>query len=152
MKELTLKEIVASVSKIRQMEETGLRENDTFTLAFHVIKIYKIHQLLTNSIASIKTILLERKIPKTYFWEDELKIGLGNKNSTSIIDIKSVWEFAVKNKLEDEFFAACNIVESKVTNVQLQATILLNKTITPGEIDADIKIEKITKAEKQSNV
>ena len=152
MSELTLKEVVASVSKIRQMEQTGLRENDSFTLAFHLVKIYKLSACLAESIKAIKSILLERKIDKMMFWEDELKVMLGNKNSTSVIDIKKVYEFAVQNKLENEFWKACTLVESKIENKLLQSSVLLNKKKSPGEKDGELKIEKITKDDKLLNV
>lgn len=152
MSQLTLKEIAMSVSKVRDMEKLGLKEQDNFNLAFHLVKIYRLWSELGESIKAIKSVLLSRKMDKMFFWEDEFKVLTGNKNATSEINVQAIFDVAAKEGLLPEFFAACTLVDSKVTNLILRAAIVVNKKTIPGEVDGELKIAKITKEEKLLNV
>lgn len=149
MEQLSLKEAVVHISKVRELIKEDKYEISSPALSFHLVKIYKIWKELEFAVTKFKQVLLQKSLDQTVFvWEEDMKVRLGNKAATSSIDVEAMYKVAVKNKLVPEFFAACNIVESRITNPILLAAVVTNKIVTPGAENSEIKVEKITKADR----
>jgi len=151
----TIKEVSLNISKIKEMEVEGLRNSNDATLGYYLVKIYKLWSELKETIDAMKTILLERKPDKMFFWEDEMKVFVGDKNSTSIINVKEVYKEAQEQGMVDDFFKVCSITQTKVDeldNIIFKSIVAKNKKSVPGEKNAELKIGKITKEEKLLNV
>lgn len=151
----TIKDIALSCSKVKEIEEAGVRESNNATLGFYLSKIYKLYNDLKDSMDAFKLVLLERKTDMMFFWEDDIKIFVGDKNSTSTYDMKSIYEEAVKEGMLNDLLKCCSITQGKVDaseNILFKALIAKNKKVTPGEKNAELKIGKITKEEKLLNV